>query len=143
MAFIAQDDSGSGGVGGLAAKVVAALRKPALGLKRAVEVAAFLPGVLLFVVVAPLVLVAEIVRWLRSGVWPAWSFGDILNYVGNYLGIGPYRVAWVGLQGVFDLVLSAPGSLGIFATGLAMVAAVTALWDREAKAKAAAAKAPQ
>jgi hypothetical protein len=132
MAFITQDDEG------FAAKLANALRKPALGLKRAVEFAAFIPGVLMLAVAAPLVLVAELIGWLRSGAWPAWSFGDALNFAR----IGTPHVTWPGLQSVFDLVMGLPGSVGIFTTGLAMAVAVTTSWDRELKAKRAAGETP-
>jgi hypothetical protein len=129
MSFVAQDEEG------LAARVANALRKPAHVLKRAVEFAAFIPGVLMLAVAAPLVLVAEILGWLRTGAWPAWSFGDVLGQGG----IGTPRVSWAGLQSIFDLVMAVPGSVGLFTTGLAMVVAVKTSWDREIKAKRAAA----
>jgi hypothetical protein len=131
MSFIAQDDEG------LAARLANALRKPALGLKRAVEFAAFIPGVLMLAVAAPLVLVAEILGWLRSGAWPAWSFGDVLDQAR----IGTPQVSWAGLQSIFDLVMGLPGSVGLFTTGLAMVVAVKLSRDSESEAKPAAAEA--
>ena len=127
MSFIAQDEEG------VAARLANALRKPALALKRAVEFAAFIPGVLMLAVAAPLVLVAEILGWLRSGAWPAWSFGDVLGQAG----IGTPRVSWAGLQSIFDLVMGLPGSVGLFTTGLAMVAAVKVSRDSEVEAKPA------
>jgi hypothetical protein len=125
MSFVAEGDSGP------ASRLARALRKPALGLKRAVALAAFLSGWLMLVVVAPLVLVAEIVGWLQSGAWPGWSFGDALVYAR----IGTPHVTWVGLQSLFDLVMSIPGSVGIFAAGLAIVVPVMKSWDREADAE--------
>lgn len=125
MAFISEDG------GGIASELARAFAKPALVLRRAVEIAAFLPGVLMMLVVAPLVLAIEIVGWLQSGAWPGWSFGDALDYAG----IGQPRVTWVGLQSLFDLVMSIPGSVGIFTTGLAIVMAVMKSWDKELAAQ--------
>lgn len=69
-------------------------------------------GAILLWVSAPAVLTAELITWLRTGAWPAWTFGDGCAF----FGMSRPMTSSSSIQQLCDWIWSWPLWLGLFVT---------------------------
>lgn len=67
----------------------------------------------------PAVLGAQLIIWLKSGSWPAWTFGDGWALIG----VARPVTEWSDIQQICDWVWSWPLCLGVFVS-VAILAAL-------------------
>ncbi len=65
-------------------------------------------------VLAPIVLVIEVVEWLVTGTWPGWSIEDGLLFVGIEAPLAYFDLT----QFVLDLIIDLPLAIGLYVVGL-------------------------
>lgn len=65
---------------------------------------------------SPLLLVAELMEWLQTDLWPGWSVEDGLAY----MGFGEPEAATAVMQFAVDLVTDAPLFAATFMIGVAI-----------------------
>jgi hypothetical protein len=65
-------------------------------------------------VLAPIVLVIEIVEWVLTGTWPGWSLEDGLLFVGIEAPLAYFDLT----QFILDLIIDLPLAIGLYLIGL-------------------------